>query len=143
MQKIDRNLPIEAQFDIFETWVRQNKRFPYNGAGGSQQRMKEVFEANGMTMTDEELYMRKWLYNRAPKKLTRELKERMSDLRTWVIEVSPTTSQMVRKLNLDSSASALKTRLDDLGVEPHFCLPIKGSKIHWDIAKVRTALNLP
>jgi len=142
-QKMNRNLPVEDQFDIFETWVRQNKRFPYNGAGGSQLHIKELFKTNGMIMTDEELYMRKWLYHRAPKKLTRELKERMSDLREWVAEVSPTTSQIVKRFNLDNSASALKTKLDDLGVEPHFCLPFKGSKILWDIAKVRIALNLP
>lgn len=142
-QKIDRNLPIEDQFKIFESWVRENRRFPYNGPGGSKQSIKELFEDNSMTMTDEEQYMRQWIYNRAPKKLTPDLKEKLANLRQWVTEVSPTTSQLVKQHNLGYGASALKEKLISLGVDPFFSLPIKGSKILWDMTKVRNALNLP
>jgi hypothetical protein len=141
-KKID--LPIEDQFSILEKWVRENKRFPYYGYGRSKQSRKELFEAKGMTITDEELYLRQWMtYKIANKKFTPELKERLSDLKEWVSEVSPTIAQLVKKHNLCSSSSALKQKLVKLGVEPHYCSPGNRPTVLWDIEKVRAALNLP
>ena len=141
-QKINKNLSVEEQFDIFEAWVRQHKRFPYSGSVGSKQHKKDLLEANGMTLTDEEYNMQIWLHARFPKKQTPKLKKRMSDLRKWVKEVCPSTSQIKKMFNIRCGAHLLKKRLDDLGVEPHFCYPFSGGKVLWDIEKVRTALNL-
>jgi len=140
-QKIDRRLPIEEQYDIFEAWVRVNRRFPYNGHGGSKESQKQLFEDNGMTLTDEELYMRQWIYNRAPKKLTPALKQRLADLRKWVITVSPTSSQLVKEHGYPGRASDIKARLLKLGVKPFFCAPTTNAKILWNIDEVRQAFE--
>lgn len=140
-QKIDRGLPIEEQFDIFEAWIRDNRRFPYNGLGGSMESQKRLFEENGMTLTDEELYIRQWLNNRAPKKLTPALKQRLVDLRKWVTTVSPTTSQLVKVHGYRGRASDIKAKLLKLGVEPFFCAPTTNAKILWNIDEVRQAFE--
>jgi hypothetical protein len=140
-QKIDRRLPIEEQFNIFETWVRVNRRLPYNGLGGSMESQKRLFEENGMSLTDEELYMRQWIYNRSPKKLTPALKQRLTDLKEWVVTVSPTTSQLVNVHGYPGRASDLKAKLLELGIEPFFCAPTTNAKIYWNIDEVRQAFE--
>ena len=103
--------------------------------------MKKLFEDNGMTMTDEELYMRTWIYNRAPKKLTPALKQRLTDLKEWVVAVSPTTSQLVNVHGYPGRASDLKAKLLELGIRPIFCAPTTNAKILWNIDDVQQAFE--